>query len=53
MDFDRILGILVIVGAYGFTWYLLLESTSIVRLIDRERLLSMRAIKKRLKHRGD
>ena len=50
MDLDRILGILVIVVAYGFTWYLLLKSTRIVRLIDREKLLSMRAIKKRLKN---
>ena len=50
MDLDRILGIVLIVAAYGFTWYLLLKSTRIVRLIDRENLLSMRAIKKRLKN---
>ena len=49
MTVNHVLGILLIVIAYGFTWYLLLKSTRIVRLIDRENLLSMRAIKRRLK----
>ena len=30
MDADHILGILVILGAYGLTWYLLVKSTRIV-----------------------
>jgi hypothetical protein len=50
MDINRILGILVIVAAYGFTWYLLLKSTNIVRFIDEEGLTSTRAIKNRLEH---
>ena len=30
MSVDHILGIFVILGAYGLTWYLLLKSTKIV-----------------------
>ena len=33
MNADYILGILVILGAYGLTWYLLLKSTKIVNTI--------------------
>ena len=33
MSVDHILGISVIVGAYGLTWYLLLKSTKIVKNI--------------------
>jgi small neutral amino acid transporter SnatA (MarC family) len=50
MDFDHVLGILIIAAAYGFTWYLLVKSTNIVRFIAREGLLSTRAIKNRLKN---
>lgn len=51
MSITHVLGIVVIVGAYGLTWYLLLKSTHIVNLIHREKLPSTRAIKIRLKHR--
>ena len=33
MNVDHMLGILVILGAYGLTWYLLLKSTEIVNSI--------------------
>ena len=33
MSVDHILGIFVILGAYGLTWYLLLKSTRIVNNI--------------------
>ena len=33
LSVDHILGILVILGAYGLTWYLLLKSTRIVNNI--------------------
>ena len=36
MSTDHILGILVIAGAYGLTWYLLLKSTKIVNNIVKE-----------------
>ena len=36
MNVDHILGILVILGAYGLTWYLLLKSTRIVNNIAEE-----------------
>jgi hypothetical protein len=49
MSMDHVLGILVILAAYGFTWYLLLKSTRIVNIIDREGLKYTREIKSRLK----
>ena len=33
MSVDHILGVLVILGVYGLTWYLLLKSTKIVNNI--------------------
>ena len=49
MNMNNVLGIFVIVAAYGFTWYLLLKSTKIVNIIDREGLKHTREIKSRLK----
>jgi len=49
MSINHVLGILVIAAAYGFTWYLLVKSTKIVKMIDREDLKHMREIKSRLK----
>ena len=49
MDIDHVLGIFVILAAYGFTWYLLLKSTKVVNIIDREGLKDTREIKNRLK----
>ena len=36
MNVDHILGILVILGAYGLTWFLLLKSTKIVNNIAKQ-----------------
>ena len=49
MNMNDVLGIFAIVAAYGFTWYLLLKSTKIVNIIDREGLKHTREIKSRLK----
>ena len=35
MSFENVTGILVILAAYGLTWYLLLKSTKIVNRIAR------------------
>ncbi|UCD57577.1 MAG: hypothetical protein JSV16_00255 [Candidatus Hydrogenedentota bacterium] len=52
MSIDHVLGILVILGAYGLTWYLLLKSTKIVNIIAREGLKHSSEIKARLKTKG-
>ena len=52
MSMNDILGIFVIVVAYGFTWYLLVKSTTIVKIIDREGLKYTREIKRRLKRKN-
>ena len=52
MSMNDILGIFVIVAAYGFTWYLLVKSTTIVKIIDREGLKYTREIKRRLKKKN-
>ena len=49
MSINHLLGILVILVAYGFTWYLLLKSKKIVKIIDKEGLEHIREIKSRLK----
>jgi hypothetical protein len=53
MSIDHVLGILIILAAYGFTWYLLLRSTKIVKIIDREGLEHVREIKNILKRVKD
>jgi proline racemase len=50
MTLNQILGIVVLVVAYGGTWYLLLKSTKIVNTIDQEGLQHTREIKSRLKN---
>jgi small neutral amino acid transporter SnatA (MarC family) len=50
MSMNHVLGIFVIVAAYGLTWYLLLKSTKIVNIIGREGLKHTREIKSRLKN---
>jgi hypothetical protein len=52
MNVRQLIGILVILGAYGLTWYLLLKSMAIVKMIDREGLNHAGEIKARLKRRG-
>lgn len=52
MSIHRVLGILVILAAYGFTWYLMLKSIKIVKTIDREDLKNTREIKSRLKSKN-
>ena len=49
MDIRQVVGILVIVGAYGLTWFFLLRSLRIVKIIDREGLDHAGEIKARLK----
>ena len=49
MSIEQIVGASVILAAYAFTWYLLLKSTRIVKLIDREGLERSSDIKARLK----
>ena len=49
MEIRQVIGILVILGAYGLTWYLLLKSLRIVKIIDREGLEHASEIKARLK----
>jgi hypothetical protein len=49
MSLNHVLGIFVILLAYGLTWYLLLKSTKVVNTIDKEELMYTREIKRRLK----
>ena len=49
METQQVIGILVILGAYGLTWFFLLRSLWIVRVIDREGLDHAGEIKARLK----
>ena len=49
MDVRQVVGILVILGAYGLTWFFLLRSLRIVKIIDREGLDHAGEIKVRLK----
>ena len=51
MAVEQLIGTLVILGAYGFTWFLLLKSTRIVKIIHREGLKRSSEIKSRLKSR--
>ena len=52
MNVRQVIGILIILGAYGLTWYLLLRSIRIVKIIDREGLKHSSEIKTRLKRKG-
>jgi len=52
MNIQRLVGILVIAGAYGLTWYLMLRSMGIVKMIDREGLKRASEIKARFWGRG-
>jgi hypothetical protein len=52
MSVRPLMGILIILGAYGLTWYLLLISLRIVNIIAREGLKHSSEIKARLKRKG-
>lgn len=52
MTIDQVLGILAILIAYGFTWYLLLKSKKIVKIISKEGLKQIGNIEERLKESG-
>ena len=52
MNVRQLIGILIILGAYGLTWYFLLKSMGIVRIIDREGLRHAGEIKTRLKRKA-
>jgi hypothetical protein len=49
MNVRQIIGICIILGAYGLTWFFLLRSLRIVKIIDREGLQHAGEIKARLK----
>ena len=51
MNIRQVIGIVVILGAYGLTWFFLLKSLRIVKIIDREGLDHASEIKERLKQR--
>jgi len=51
MDVRQVVGILIIMGAYGLTWFFLLRSLRIVRIIDQEGLDHAGEIKARLKNK--
>jgi hypothetical protein len=51
MDIRQVIGILIILGAYGLTWFFLLRSLRIVRIIDREGLDHAGEIRSRLKEK--
>lgn len=53
MTINQVVGTIVIVVAYGCTWYLLLKSTKVVNIIDREGLKHTRVIKRRLKRKKE
>ena len=53
MDVRQVIGILVILGAYGVTWFFLLRSLRIVKIIDREGLDHAGEIKARLKRKAE
>ncbi len=52
MSGNQLSGILIILGAYGLTWYLLLKSLRTVKIIDKEGLKHSSEILTRLKNRG-
>ena len=51
MNVRQVVGILVILGAYGLTWFFLLKSLRIVKIIDKEGLDHASEIKVRLKQK--
>jgi len=48
MSFEHILGIIIVVAAYGALWYLVLYSRRIVEKIDDNHLKNLREIKQKL-----
>ncbi len=48
MSVDHILGIAIIIAAYGTLWYFVLYSRRIIEKIDRSGLSSLREIKREL-----
>lgn len=48
MFLNHILGIIIIVIAYGMLWYLVLYARKIIEKIDDNRLKSLREIKREL-----
>ena len=52
MNIRQVIGILVILGAYGLTWFFLLRSLRIVKIIDSEGLDHAGEIKARLKRKA-
>ncbi len=48
MSLDHILGIIIIIIAYGLLWYLVLYGRRIIEKIDNSRLENLREIKREL-----
>lgn len=49
MSGDFLLGIVLIIAAYGLTWFFLLKSRLIIEEIDKNKFKSIREIKEELK----
>jgi hypothetical protein len=52
VNIGQLIAILIILGAYGLTWYFLIKSMRIVNIIDREGLKHSSEIKARFKHKS-
>ncbi len=53
MDLNLFLGIIAIISGYGMTWFLLLKSRKIIKIIDKKKLEHLREIQKELNDRED
>jgi hypothetical protein len=51
MNVRQVVGILIVLGAYGLTWFFLLKSLRIVKIIDKEGLDHASEIKIRFKQK--
>ncbi len=50
MDLNLVVGLTVIVLAYGFTFYLILHSRRSIAIIDKKNLNSVKEILRELRH---
>jgi hypothetical protein len=50
MDFDLIIGLIVIIIAFGFTTFLTIISARNIKIISNKKLHNLRAIQKELRH---
>jgi hypothetical protein len=52
VNIGQLIAVLIILGAYGLTWYFLIKSMRIVNIIDREGLKHSSEIKARFKRKS-